>query len=188
MQFTDADKEVKEFNNNRFTFGVHKVQILNFVLDKTDNGKEFIEVFFVDPNNEECEDSARVWFSTDKATNFSFNILRGIYVHNAPEDKKDAARASFDAVKDTTELVELLKSKLLGKEMWYTKFFDPKRTYQGQDGQTYRSINKNIFGYQPKEQPELMPQKDGDKTLYEQGKEIFPGATDVKSDPTDSWA
>lgn len=174
MKFTDEHKQVTEFaDSNKIPFGVSKVQIMLIEEGQTDNSKDYIEFTVID--KDEHEDTARVWFSSDAAANFAFNTCRQIYVHNAPEEHKDAARATMDAVKDTTELVEKLNEKLIGKEAWFTKYYDEKRTYKGQDGKTYRSINKNIMGYEPKLKPELMPQKsDADKV-----KDVFPGAQEV---------
>lgn len=174
MKFTDDTKQVKEFSDgNWFAFGVHKVQIVSIGLDKTDDGKEFVEVEVVGENGE--EDKARVWFTTEKAANFSFNVLRQIYVHNAPDDKKDEARDTMDAVKTTDELVEKLQERLLGKECWFTKYLDPTRTYTNkQTGEVKQSVNKNIYGYEPKLHPELMPKEAGTGNAAVDS--TFPGA------------
>ena len=159
MKFTDEHKTVKEFSDgNWFDYGLHKVQIGQIELGETDNGKEFIEFTLLGENEE--EDTARVWFTTDAAINFSINVLRQIFIHNAPEAKKDEARDMFDAVGDTTELVKLLNDKLVGGECWFTKYQDPTRTYVAQDGSTRKSVNKNIYGYEPKLRPELIPKRD----------------------------
>lgn len=155
MKFTDDNKQVKEMGDyNGFSFGVHKVTIGQIELGETDSGKEYVEVTVMGENGE--EDTARVWFTTDKAANYSFNILRQIYVHNAPEKDKDAARDTMDAVKDTEELVAKLNEKLVGGECWFTKYYDPQRSYLDASGNTRRSVNKNIYGYEPKPRPELM--------------------------------
>jgi hypothetical protein len=183
MKFTDETKEVKEFSDNNWLgFGRHKVQIgfieQGFTDDDPENGKEYVEVTVLGPNEE--EDTARVWFTTDKAANYSFNVLRQIYVHNAPEDKKEEARATIDAVKSTEELVATLSEKLVGGECWFTKYPDPTRTYTAADGSTRPSINKNVYGYEPKERPELMP-KDDQITKSNVDK-IFPGSEPFPSE------
>lgn len=179
MDFTNEHKEEREFGNF-FPFGVHKVKIIGFYLDKTEGGKEFLEVGFT---NEEgtIEDKARVWFSTDKAVNYSFNILKGIFVHNAPEAKKDQARKLFDAVENTEKLAELLTSKLIGKEMWFTKYPDPERTYTGGDGRTYQSINKNIYGYPIELNQSLMPAPK--ETAGEAAGKVFSKADEAEDVP-----
>jgi hypothetical protein len=159
MKFTDEHKVVKEFSDqNWFDYGVHKVQIAQIDLDKTEAGKEFMEFTLV--GEAEQEDTARVWFSTDKAINYSINILRQIFVHNAPEAKKDEARDMFDAIGDTEELHKLLNEKLVGGNCWFSKFPSPNRTYQATDGSTKKSIDKNIYGYEPKGQPGLTTNAD----------------------------
>lgn len=183
MKFTDENKAVKEFSeNNWLGFGVHKVQLAlfeqGFTDDDPENGKEFVEISVLGPNEE--EDTARVWFTTDKAANYSFNVLRQIYVHNAPEDKKDAARDTIDAVKSTEELVAVLNEKLIGGEAWFTKYPDPTRTYQAADGSTRQSINKNVYGYKPNLREDLMP-KDDQVTKSNVDK-IFPGNEKVDGD------
>lgn len=156
MKFNDETKAVKEFSDSNWLgFGVHKVKIGLIELGETDGGKEYVEITVLGDNEE--EDTARVWFTTDKAANYSFNVLRQIYVHNAPEAKKDAARDTMDAIGDTEQLVKALSEKLIGGECWFTKYPDPQRTYEAADGSTRQSINKNVYGYEPKLREDLMP-------------------------------
>lgn len=180
MKFNDETKAVKEFSDSNWLgFGVHKVQIAAVGLGTTDSDKEYVEIEVVGENGE--EDTARVWFTSDKAANYSFNVLRQIYVHNAPEEKKDAARDTMDACKSTEELVDRLQEKLLGGECWFSKYPDPSRTYQAADGTTKQSINKNVYGYQPKERPELLPKEDGG-TGNSAVDQAFPGASPANGD------
>lgn len=176
-KFTDEEKEVSERNSNYFGFGVHRVLFAGAIADVTEAGKEFIEVAFCDPDNSEIEDTARVWF-VGGASNISFNTLRQIYVHNAPEDKKVDAGLSFDKVADSAELVDLMNDKLQGGELWFTKFYDAKgATYVStRDGQTYKSTNKNIYGYEPKDRPDLMPAPKGSV------EDVIPGAEPASKD------
>lgn len=179
MKLNDDNKAVKEFNeNNWLGFGRHKVQIVAVGLGQTEAGKEYVEIEVVGEKGE--EDTARVWFTSDKAANYSFNVLRQIYVHNAPEEKKEAARDTMDACKSTEELVDKLQEKLLGGECWFTKYPDPTRTYQAADGSVKQSINKNVYGYEPKERPDLLPKEDGGTAVDK----TFPGATPADSDTT----
>lgn len=157
MKFTDENKHVKDFGEQTWLgFGVHKVKIALIELAETDAKKEYIEVTVLGENEE--EDTARVWFTSDKAANYSFNVLRSIYVHNAPEAKKDAARDAMDGVDGTESMVKLLNEKLIGGECWFTKYPDPTRTYTAQDGSIKQSINKNIYGYEPKLREDLLPE------------------------------
>lgn len=171
MKFSDEDKEVKEFAD-RIPFGVHKVQLTLAELGESDAGKEYIEVHVTTP--EGVEDSARLWF-TGGASNISFNALRQIVVHNAKtETQKASARDAVDAVADTEALVDLLNKHTIGGELWLTKYYDPKRTYQNAAGVTKRSINTNVYGYEPKPRPELMPDRNEQMLA-----EAMPGAEEV---------
>jgi hypothetical protein len=189
-KFTDENKEVKEFNDSNWLgFGVHHVQIATIGLDKTeDGGKEFIEIGVVGENGE--EDTARVWFTTDAAINYSFNVLRQIYVHNAPEAKKDAARDAMDRIMSTEELVDELQAKLLGGNCWFTKYPDPSRTYVNAAGETKPSINKNVYGYEPKPRPDLLP-KDTEELTKDNLAQHFPGSEpatgDAAKDIPEKW-
>ncbi len=193
MKFSDENKTVREFTNNYFDYGVHNVLIGEVELGQTDAGKEYIEITVVDPGNAEITDSARVWFTSDKAANYSFNVLRTIFVHNTPEARKDEARDIFDRVQDTETLVQIMQG-VKGKECWFTKYQDPERTYTAQDGTQRKSVNKNVMGYAPKLKPELIPApRGGEEITTDNLDKIFPGAKEVPFEsasdkvPTD-WA
>jgi hypothetical protein len=146
VKFSDDHK--KEINNDYFEIGIHKVQIMLVVFSKTDDGREYVEFTVTDPETQTKEGKARLWFTTDKAIGYTFNAIRGIFVHNSPEDKKEAIRKKVDAVKDTDELDKLCQL-LVGKEAWYEISEDDIRTYQNEKGETKSSLNKNITGYKP---------------------------------------
>ena len=182
MKFTDDTKQVKEFDSKYFAFGVHKVQLVLFELGGTEEGeKEYIEVTVCDPEDGEKTDTARVWFSTENAANYAFNTLRAIAVHNAKDANKDVMKKAIDAVADTEDLVNFLNDKLVGKEAWFTKFYDPNRTYTNQNGETKRSVNKNIYGYEPADHPELMP---SDET----SRPASAASANTSIPETDDWA
>lgn len=154
FDFSEDDKEVREFADT-LPFGVNKVNLLLAEPGVTDAGKDFIELNFV--NETGIEDKARVWF-VGGAANISFNTLRSIAVHNMATDKeKEEIRQAVDAVANSDELAAILNEKCMNGEFWVTKYYDPERTYQNQSGQTRQSINKNIYGYEPRLKPELMP-------------------------------
>lgn len=162
MKFDDATKTVKEIldGNQYIPFGVSKVKLNIANADKTDGGAEYIEVHVIDENG--AEDSARLWFTTPGSANFSFNVLRQIIIHNTPEAKRDAMKEKIQKLPDTDAMAALLIETCVGKELWFTKYYDPTRTYE-KDGQVKRSINKNVMGYEPKLKPELMPSKEGEQ-------------------------
>lgn len=153
--------EAREFegngDSNWFGFGVHEVTIGEITEGTTDSGTDFIEFILLGENGE--EDSARVWL-TEKSEKYSFATLRSIYVHCAPEEAKDKARVSFDKAADSSAVVDMMNDKCVGKKIWFTKYPDPKRTYQSTSGETKQSINKNIYGYEPKPRNDLIPKQD----------------------------
>lgn len=186
FDFKDEDKEVREFKES-MSFGLHKVQLVGATAGETEAGKDFIELTIV--NVDGVEDAARCWF-TGGATNISFNTLRDIAVHvSKDEEEKQAARDAVDAMSNSEELADYLNEKCAGGELWFTKYYDAERTYQDRDGNVRRSVNKNVYGYEPKLKPELMPSNDKD-TLNK----VFPGAETLKDDAAgtvpsgDSWA
>lgn len=155
-QFNDEDKVEREFAE-KLPYGVSKVQLVGATAGETDDGKDWIDLEITTEDG--IEDTARVWF-TGKAAPYSFNTLRQIAVHQGKDDaEKEKIRAAVEACGTSDELATLLNDKVAGGELWFTKYLDPQRTWQDNDGNTRRSVNKNVYGYEPKEKPELMPNK-----------------------------
>lgn len=153
FKFSDEDKEVKDFTET-IPFGVHEVQFTGAIAGETDAGKDFIEIGVVAKDG--LEDSARLWF-VGGASNISFNTANQVAVHQGKdEEEKVTIRERVEAVNDSQELVDILNDVCASGKLWFSKYYDPKRTYQNQKGETRQSINKNIYGYEPKAKPELM--------------------------------
>lgn len=148
--FTDAVKEEKSFSY--FQQGVHKVQISGVEFGFTEGDeKEFCEITVVDPDNAECTDKVRLWFHSEGAQSYSFGVLRSIFVHNAPADKKDEIRTKFNAIGGTEELENACKKMLPGKECWFSIYESDTRTYTDEKtGKVRKSFDKNIAGYELK--------------------------------------
>lgn len=186
-KFNDDDKKVKEFAE-RMPFGVSKVQLVFAEADQTEAGKEFIKLTVA--NEAGIEDSALLWF-VGGAANISFNTLRQIAVHSGKDDKqKQLIGEAIDAVEDSEALCALFNEKLIGAELWFTKYYDPSRTYKNSAGYTKKSINNNVYGYEPKLKPELMPQDESQGAASEADK-TFPGATPVDASEIpgdDAWS
>lgn len=181
-KFNDEDKVDSGFSNDYLPFGISRVQLMLFEHGGTgDDESEYIEATVCKPEDGEITETARFWFSTDKSANISFNAIRQIVVHNAAEKDKQKARDAVDACGDCEELTTLLNEKLIGGECWFTKYYDPTRTYQNKSGVTKKSVNKNLLGYEPKLKPELMPQDDGQSAAPAQ---TPLGGEDVTDDPT----
>lgn len=149
-KFSDSEKEEKSFNY--FEQGVHKVQIssLEFGFTEDKEEKEYCEITVVDPDNGEKTDKVRLWFHSEGARGFSFSTLRAIFVHNAPEDKKDEIREKFNAIKGTEDLEKACQKMLPGKEAWFSIYESDTRTYQDEKGNVRKSFDKNLTGYEPK--------------------------------------
>lgn len=170
IQFSEAEKEEMTFKDTFFKYGVHKVQVDGRAIERDDQDRAYMEIGVVDPDNSDITTTVRMWLHTEGARKFTFNTLRNIYVHNAPEDQKEAARKTFDAIKDGTDLLVAL-DKVIGGEAWIDVYPDPERTYQNAKGETKPSINTNIYGYEPKLKPELIPdtQKQVDPADFPEG-------------------
>lgn len=184
-KFDDEEKTVKEFTD-KLSFGVHKVQLVTVEQGETDAGKDFIELTVATADG--LEDTARVWF-VGGASNISFNTLRQIAVHNAKTDTaKEKARQAVDTVADSAALADLLTENCLGGELWITKYYDPKRTYQAADGSTRKSINKNVYGYEPRLNEALMPRDGQQEELNATFPEGEKATGNAAANIPDSWA
>ena len=181
--FNDDDKEVREFAE-QLPFGISVVQVTGAIADVNQNDKEFIEVGVVAENG--VEDSAKFWF-TGNAPNISFNNLRTIAVHCADTDEaKEKARQRIDAVKDSEELAAAISEICTGKQVWFTKYYDANGAMYTNDYGTFKSVQKNVLGYEPKLKPELMP-----KPANEQGDPLAgaePASQDAADNIPSDWA
>ena len=137
----------KEMSNDYFDEGEHTVKIMMVEGGQTDDEREFVDFTVTDTETETKEGSARFWFHTDGAINFSFNRIREIFVHNAPDDKKDDIKKKFDALPNTQKLVEACNKMLIGKEAFY-QVSKSDRTYES-NGKIKHSYDRNLTGYMP---------------------------------------
>lgn len=187
-KFSDEDKQVREFKES-MPFGVSEVQFVGAAPGETANGKEYVEVGIV--NKDGVEDSVKLFF-VGGAANISFNTLRDVAVHIAKDDAaKEKTRQLIDGVADVDELCSTLNELCASGQIWFTKYYDAQgRTFTNQYG-TFKSINKNIYGWEPKLKPELMPQKTDDNTELTKDNvaDAFPGSsTEPANNIPDNWA
>ena len=154
--FTDEDRETaNQDRTERMPFGINVVKLVGATANENKDGKEFLEVTVA--NAAGLEDTAKFWF-TGGASPYSLQKVQQIVVHSAKTDSaKEQAREAVQAIKDLDALASMLNSKCVGAEAWLTKYYDPSRTYQNQNGDTKRSINTELTGYEPVLKPELMP-------------------------------
>lgn len=172
------DEHKKERSTSFFEEGVHKVQIEDVTFGVTDKEKEYAEISVINPEDPEMKASARVWFTTDAAIGYSFNVIKQIFVHNTPEAKRDQIREKIDAVTDTTELAKLCEA-LKGKECWYSTYKNLERPYTKADGSVGYSYDRNIYGYEPKAKPvsaesKIIEQMGGGEITKDNADEVFP--------------
>lgn len=161
-KYTAEDKEPTEFKE-RMPYGVSKVKLVGVTVGETAAEKEYVEVTVV--NEDGVEDSARVWF-VGGASKYSFQTLRDIVIHNAKADSdKEKARQAVDSVEDNYALAELINKKTAGGELWFTKYYSPKNTYSGSDGVVRKSVDRSVYGYEPKLKPQLMPTLKNEDTI-----------------------
>lgn len=146
VKFTKDHKE-EMGNAEYFKEGIHRVKVLLVGLGVTNNGKEYIEFTVVGDGNEEGK--VKLWLSTDGAIKYTFNIIRGIFVHNAStEAKKEEIRKKVDAIEDD-EALEKACQMLIGKECWL-QVSRSDRTYVNKAGETKFSYDNDLYGYEPK--------------------------------------
>lgn len=151
MKFTDEILEnVDRQPSKYFDIGTHKVVIGLISAGTNDNGKEYIEFTVFDPADNERTGTARLWFTSEKAAGYAISIISTIFVHNTPEEKRDALRAALKKLTDTVALLDIAQKKLIGKEAFYVVEEDPVRTYTNKNGDTVPSVNRNIYGYDMK--------------------------------------
>ena len=145
--FTDEHKkDLDGGNSKRFAEGVHKVSIVWAQYGDSD-GKDYIDVSV--EGSEQEEEKVRLWFHTDGSIKYSLRALTSIFVHNAKDDKKDAARAIVGGATDAEDLATKCMVNLVGREAWL-EVKKSERTYTGNDGQVRNSFDKNLYGYEPK--------------------------------------
>lgn len=144
----DFTNEHKAEQGAYFPEGIHTVKILGVTGGANENGKEYIE-FTVGGENGE-EGTARMWFTTDKAINFTFNTIRTLFVHNALKGKEEAAKEMVNKVTNSEELIDVCNEALVGKEGFYV-VEKSDYTYTNQAGELKHGYNRNLYGYKPKQ-------------------------------------
>jgi len=146
VNFKMTDNDYTE-QSKYFDEGVHKVKITGAIMDKMDDGREYVEIGVEGSEGETAE--VRMWLHSEKAFKFTMRTLQGIAVHNAKDDaQKDKIRQFF--VGDfNDEKVQKVLDKLTGYEAWLT-VYQSDRTYTNAQGETRHSYDRNIYGYEPK--------------------------------------
>ena len=140
---TITPEETKE--SGYFEFGVHEVKIAKTKIDKHDN-KPYAEIFV---ENDSAEDRARLWLHTPETRRISIDTVRRILVHNQEDENiKQKIREKIQQIKNLADFAVLLE-KTVGCTAWFKVSEDEERTYK-KDGKVKKSINRRIYGYEPK--------------------------------------
>lgn len=169
MEFTEDMKKEPVRTDKFFRYGVHTVQMVGFSTGKSEKkGTDYIEIGFVDPENEECEGSVKIWF-TDKSAIFSIDRIRQIILHNTPEDKHDKAKEAINSCKNHEELAVLLSKKMTGKEAFISVYPEP---YTTTEGEAKKGSRTEIYGYPVKLDESKMP-KNNEGVTVDDAKEVF---------------
>jgi len=143
-----TDEDMAPRNSNYFDEGVHEVMIVKAERGRTDSGKDYVE-FTVEGQGGESG-TARLWFTTEAASNYALSILAGIAVHNKKtEEDKNKVRTAFKDIKDTDVIDDKFLKKFEQMDAWYT-VQQSDRQYINNKGETKYSYDKNIYGYEPK--------------------------------------
>ena len=140
---TITPEETRE--SGYFEFGVHEVRIAKTKIDKHDS-KPYAEIFV---ENESAEDRARLWLHTPDTRRISIDTVRRILVHNQEDENiKQKIREKIQQIKNLADFAVLLE-KTIGCTAWFKVSEDEDRTYE-KDGKVKKSINRRIYGYEPK--------------------------------------
>lgn len=146
INLTDEDLATRG-TSNYFSIGEHEVLIQKAERGTTADGKDYVEFTVLGQDDE--SDTARLWFTTEKASIYAMSIMSGIAVHNRKTDaEKKTARDAIKAIKDTDLVDAKFLAKFVNMDAFYS-VYQSTRTYTGKDGSQKFSYDKNIYGYAP---------------------------------------
>lgn len=141
---------------NYLGIGVHDVTLTSVELVKAGTGTMGIQ-FNVE--NEDGQGRDRKWLS-EGALPYTIENVSRLMVHNADEDKKDAARNFMSNIVSAKELFNTLQEtlKVRGAKkpfIGHLSISEDKsgRTYVDKNGETKPSLVTNFLSYRPKETP-----------------------------------
>lgn len=169
-------EETKE--SGYFEFGVHEVKIVKTKIDKHDD-KPYAEIFV---ENDSAEDRARLWLHTPDTRRISIDTVRRILVHNQEDENiKQKIREKIQQIKNLADFVALLE-KTVGCTAWFKVSEDEDRTYE-KDGKVKKSINRRIYGYEPKSDTSKTQAETKSETQEPEAPENFDEPVDLSDIP-----
>lgn len=131
---------------NYLGLGVHEVFIQSVELAQAKTGTLGIK-FVVE--NEEGKSDVTMWLS-EAALPYTIENISRILVHNAEEDKKEAARKHMAGVVSAKEVFEIAKEKMI-QYVCYLSIREDRngRTYTDKNGETKPSLERSLLSYKP---------------------------------------
>ena len=156
--------------------GIHEVVVAAVELVQAKTGTMGLK-FIVE--NEDGKSEVSMWLS-EAALPYTIENVSRLMVHNAPEDKKDAARNHMSNIVSAKELFDTLTEALQAREkakkpfVCYLSVREAKdgSTYKNKDGETKVSLERNLLSYKPKETPTQ-------SVVQETGGEVLPKELDI---------
>jgi len=139
---------------NYLGIGVHDVAVTSVELVKASTGTLGIQ-FNVE--NEDGQGRVKMWLS-EAALPYTIENVSRLMIHNADEDKKDAARNFMSNIVSAKSLFETLVEtlKVRGEKKPFTAFLSIREAkdgsvYTDKNGVERPSTESNLLSYRPKE-------------------------------------
>lgn len=139
---------------NYLGIGVHDVTVTSVELTKASTGTLGIQ-FNVE--NEDGQGRVKMWLS-EAALPYTIENISRLMVHNAADDKKDAARNHMSNIVSAKELFETVQEtiKVRGTKLPFKAFLSIREradgsTYTDKNGVERASTESNLLSYRPKE-------------------------------------
>lgn len=139
---------------NYLGIGVHEVVVTSVELTKAKTGT--LGMLF-NVENEDGVGRATMWLS-EAALPYTIENVSRLMVHNAAEDKKDAARNHMSNIVSAKDLYEVVTEtlKVRGERLPFRAFLSIREradgsTYTDKNGVERPSTESNLLSYKPKE-------------------------------------
>ncbi|CAN5655001.1 hypothetical protein BH23PAT2_BH23PAT2_07750 [soil metagenome] len=140
---------------NYLGIGVHDVVVISVELVQAKTGTMGIK-FNVE--NGDGKSDVSMWLS-EGALPYTIENVSRLMVHNAAEDKKDAARNMMSNIVSAKELFNILKETIKVREEKKLPFAcylsiredQSGRTYKDKNGDEKPSLDRNLLSYKPKQ-------------------------------------
>lgn len=142
---------------NYLGIGVHEVAVTAVELVQAKTGTMGIK-FLVE--NGDGKSDVSMWLS-EGALPYTIENVSRLMVHNAADDKKDAARTMMSNIVSAKELFNIVKETIKVREekkLPFACFLSIREdrngaTYTDKNGETKPSLERNLLSYRPKETP-----------------------------------